>query len=393
MKTTLLSSLFFLILSCQIFGKIKKEAPYTVMISIDGFRDDYTDLLNLSFMKKMRKKGDGSGSINPVHPSKTFPNHLSMVTGLYPDEHGIVGNVFYQKRSARYYSIGDLSAKLDPSWYKGKPFWTLLEEKGIKTASFFWPVSDAPIDGILPSYLEPWDEKSDGEVPPKAVLERGLKWLKLPKEERPHFVALYLAKIDGMGHHHGAFHIETIKALRELDLTLEAFYESLKKLPFKTNLILCSDHGMTDVNTNKIIFLTNYIKERSKTAVKIIGGGSHFHLYVLEEDKKEGIYRELMKKKDSLIEVYKREDIPSEYHLSKSENTGDIFILVKPPYYMLQKEGDSHPKGDHGYDPRHSPEMKAIYYGHGPQISKQKIPVSETKDIFQVLKKVYKGVL
>ena len=88
----------------------------------------------------------------PVFPSLTFPNHYSLVTGLYAERHGIVSNTFYDPARRQTYSLSDRAAVTDGSWYRGEPIWVTAESQGMVSGMFFWPGSEAAIKGVRPTY-------------------------------------------------------------------------------------------------------------------------------------------------------------------------------------------------------------------------------------------------
>ena len=381
---------FFTLILCFFItsSSFSELLPYTLVLSIDGFRHDYPDLFDLKFLKKIRSLSSSQNSLAPVYPSKTFPNHFSMATGLYPDEHGIIGNFFYSKEREKFYSIKDKASKKDPLWYEAEPIWVTLEKKNVLTASYYWPISDVFIDGFRPHYVRSWDEDSSKSNIEKSKLDQVFKWLSLPPRERPHLVFAYLAQIDEIGHHKSPESEELKQALKELDSYLESFYEKLKTLSFPLNIIICSDHGMTTIKQDNIFFLDELFLLSED--VKIAGSGSLVHLYFEKEEEKKEAYENLKKKQSEKFTPYLKEELPDQYHLKKSKNSGDLILVVNYPYYLMkervptQREG-----GDHGYDPNTLKDMHGIYYSLGEDIKKSDLNVRETKDIYFVLRELY----
>lgn len=81
--------------------------------------------------------GYGQNGMYPSYPSITFPNHYSIITGLYPSHHGLVDNIFYDPNRKEMYKIGSKTVT-DGSWYGGLPLWGLAEKQGMVAASLFW---------------------------------------------------------------------------------------------------------------------------------------------------------------------------------------------------------------------------------------------------------------
>jgi predicted AlkP superfamily pyrophosphatase or phosphodiesterase len=126
---------------------------YVVLVSLDGFRYDYATKYGAKNLLAMTARGaTAPDGMIPSFPSVTSPNHYSIATGIYPDHHGIVGNSFYDPTRNETYSFGDPKARSDGSWYGGTPLWVLAEQQGMRAACFFWPGSDAEIQGKRPSY-------------------------------------------------------------------------------------------------------------------------------------------------------------------------------------------------------------------------------------------------
>ena len=154
-------------------------------------------------------RGSAPEGMIPAYPSVTFPNHYTLVTGLYPEHHGIVANAFYDPARKQIYSYRDPAAEVDGTWYGGTPLWVLAEQQGMRSACFFWPGSEAEIQGVRPTYYMKYDQK----YPNDQRVDQVLAWLKLPAEQRPHFITLYMSDVDGAGHSHGPDSPEVAEAV------------------------------------------------------------------------------------------------------------------------------------------------------------------------------------
>jgi alkaline phosphatase D len=170
--------IIFLQISClQLFAQQKvEEQPYLIVISLDGFRWDDTERFHLAHFDSIAGMGVKAHSIQPCFPTITFPNHYSMATGLYPENHGIVHNKFYDTELNKTFSIGDRNAVMDGRFYGGEPIWVTAEKQGIKTASFYWVGSEAPIKGIQPTYWKVYENK----IPFHQRIDTVMHWLQLP---------------------------------------------------------------------------------------------------------------------------------------------------------------------------------------------------------------------
>src|ERR1700760_4614573 len=178
----------------------QQRKHYVVLVSIDGFRYDYARKYGATHLLAIAEKGASvPDGMLPSYPSLTFPNHYTIVTGLYPEHHGIVANNFYDPARKERYSYSDPATNSDGSWYGGEPLWVLAEKQGMRAACFFWPGSEAEIDAARPSYYLKFDDR----FPDEKRIDQVVAWLRLPPEQRPHFITLYYSAVDRAGHQFG----------------------------------------------------------------------------------------------------------------------------------------------------------------------------------------------
>ena len=181
----------------------QQSKPYVILVSLDGFRYSYVSQYGATTLASLATEGASApDGMIPSFPSVTFPNHFSIITGLYPEHHGIVENSFYDPARKETYAINKVQTVTDGSWYTGVPLWVLAEKQGMRSACFFWPTSDAEIDGTRPTFYLHYD----GTIPDEQRIEQVIAWLKLPPEQRPHFITLYYSEPDHSGHKFGSGH-------------------------------------------------------------------------------------------------------------------------------------------------------------------------------------------
>ena len=192
----------------------QQQKHYVILVSLDGFRYDYAEKYRAENIRALGAAGAAAreGMI-PAYPSLTFPNHYTLATGLYPEHHGIVANNFYDAQRKQTYRLGDPATVTDGSWYGGTPIWVLAEQQGMRAACFFWPGSEAEIQGTRPSYYMKYDDK----VPDDARVQQVLAWLRLPAERRPHLITVYFADVDHAGHEYGPESEEVRTAVQVVD--------------------------------------------------------------------------------------------------------------------------------------------------------------------------------
>lgn len=359
-------------------GQMKK--PYIILISADGFRYDYAEKYNATHLLDLRDHGVQAESMIPSFPSVTFPNHYSVATGMYPSHHGIVYNVFYDRKRNEDYAISDRRAVEDGSWYGGIPLWVLAEQQGMMTAAYHYVATEAAIQNTYPSY---WYKYKSGRNANRFI-QTVINWLKLPEEVRPHLITLYLEDVDYAGHVFGTNTPQTKEAVLYVDSVIGALTEKVNALNLPVNFIFLSDHGMADVDTATRIN-PGMLVDTSRFIIR--GGNTSLHLYAKNRDDIQSTYNTLKKKEDGFI-VYLREHIPAKWHFNKKEDhfdrIGDIFIVPIYPRVLGNGAGRINP-GAHGFDPAIK-EMHAVFYAWGPQFkNKKQIPSFENVHVYPMI--------
>tara|TARA_R110000796_G_scaffold77585_1_gene173370 strand:- start:98461 stop:99705 length:1245 start_codon:yes stop_codon:yes gene_type:complete len=364
-------------------NQTSEEPPYVIMISFDGFRHDYVEKYDAPNFKKFIESGVSAEAMLPSFPSKTFPNHYSLVTGLYPGNHGLVDNNFYDRQLDLQYSIGNRKVVENPAFYGGLPLWQLVQKNGMKSASYFWVGSEAPIAGSFPDYYEIYDGKVKNEDRISTVIE----WLKLPKAERPNYISLYFSIVDDQGHANGPN--GTKESVLEADRLLGLIMEQLKQIDLPVNVIVTSDHGMNEVaNTEESLINVNEVLEGiNNDEYRFVNSGTLAHLYVNDQSKIDQIYTAI-KGKENNFTAYKKEGFPKNWHYQNSRS-GEIVLVANAGHSLSSKsnrermiaQGGVH--GEHGYDPYVTEDMATIFYANGPNIKPgTKLPKFENVNVY-----------
>ncbi len=365
--------LFICVLGFVAFANPNEQStppPYVILISFDGFRDDYVEKFNAPNFKEFIRKGAAAESMTPSFPSKTFPNHYTIVTGLYPGNHGLVDNNFYDKPLDAQYSMGNRALVENPAFYGGLPLWQLVQEHGMKSASYFWVGSEVKIKNRFPDYYH----KYDGSVPNEDRIAETIKWLNLPEEERPNFISLYFSLVDSQGHATGPDSPETGKAVLEADRLLGLLMKELESVELPVNVIITSDHGMRTVPSTEenLVAWQDIFEGIDKDTYRFVSNGAHGHVYVENEEHKAEIFKVLQSRADH-FRVFLKGTFPEEWHYDH-DRIGDILFTMEPGYYISSNGRKQRQinyggvTGQHGFDPYVTPEMGAIFYAQGPNI-------------------------
>jgi len=342
--------------------------PYVVLISFDGMRPDYLQRIDLPNFRRVTDAGVRSTGMIPVFPSKTFPNHFSIVTGMYTEHHGLVGNRFWDPQRNAAYSMGDTTTVVDGTWYRGEPIWSTAEKQGMVAASFFWVASEALIAGARPSR---W-KKFDGRVPNFDRVDTVLTWLALPPENRPHMVTLYFSDVDHEGHDHGPLSYQVDTAAKRVDAALGRLLDGVEKLPIKDRVyvILVSDHGMSEVSPRWYAALDTLIDMQG---VRMVDPGPNVNLHVQGGRHRAIVLRDSINRRMRHGRAYLRGELPAHLHYNADPRAGDL-IVVMDDHFTVGRADRPPRDGEatHGWDPT-IPSMHATFVARGPGIPAGKV--------------------
>jgi alkaline phosphatase D len=299
----------------------------------------------------------------PSFPSKTFPNHYTIATGLYPNKHGLVNNSFYDRTLDKSYAIGNKEARFNSDFYKGEPIWVTAQKQGVLTASYFWVGSDVPIQELQPNFWKQYD----GSVALAERIDTIIKWLSLPYEERPRLIMAYYHEPDEIGHQFGPDDPRILGLVQQLDSLTGILYNHIRHLPNgdSINFILLSDHGMGNVIVGQNIVLMDYIP--GDWPVRIEGGNPNFNIYT-EKSYIDSVYS--MLKNVNGMKVWKPSEVPVHLNYGLNPRVGDIIVVADSGWSVTRsKQEKDYSKGTHGYDILNT-DMHAIFYASGPDFRK-----------------------
>lgn len=347
-------------------SKQQQQKPYVILISVDGFRHDLADKYNAVNLKKLRERGVAAKAMIPSYPTLTFPNHYTIVTGLYPSHHGLVNNIFYDKKRNETYRLGDPRTVTDGSWYGGTPLWVLAENQQMITASFYWVGSEAAIQGIRPTYWYKYNEKIDIDTRIQVVKN----WLTLPEEKRPHLITFYFPEVDHEAHDHGIDSKQTAEAVQLVDAAIGKMVRMTDSLKLPVNYIFLSDHGMMNIDTAHTLPKPAALD----TAQFIVPPGLVLaHVYAKDPGAIMPAYTTL-KQDTQYYNVYLNTEIPARWHYDAKNDrynrVGDMLLVPKPPK-VFSFQGRRVKLGQHGFDNALT-DMHASFYAWGPAFKKRR---------------------
>jgi len=363
--------------------------PTVILVAFDGFRWDYQTKMPTPNLNRLMARGVHASNLIPSFPSKTFPNHYTIVTGLYPGHHGIVANNIYDPPTGRTFATTKRAEVQDPMWWGGVPIWTAVEKVGLFSAPLYWPGSEAPHDGIMPKYWEPYNENS----PAQTRVNEMFAWLDLPAAQRPVFLTLYFEDTDAAGHANGPDSQQVRDAIVRDDGYIGSVVDGLTRRGIldRVNIVVVSDHGMASVDDDHVIVADDHLDPHDVVISNINPDLSLFP----KDGKEEAVYRAL-EHASPHMRVYKRADIPARWHFRDHPRVPRVLGIADEGWQVLRRTTIDNiragkvtgGRGQHGYDPQLM-SMRAIFIAAGPAF-KTGITVApfENVSIYDVLANV-----
>ncbi|XP_061680326.1 ectonucleotide pyrophosphatase/phosphodiesterase family member 3 isoform X3 [Syngnathoides biaculeatus] len=339
-----------------------------LLVSLDGLRADYLHLWKglIPVLTKLKKCGTSSSYMQAAFPSKTFPNHYSIVTGLYPESNGLIDNVMYDPVMDAIFTLSG-PEKENPDWYLGQPIWNTAMYQGLKSGTFFWPGSDVKINGSFPDIHRPYD----GKIPFEERILTVLKWLQLPDQQRPDFYTLYLEEPDKSGHSFGPVSGGVAQAVKAVDKMMGQLMNGLKQIGLHrcVNVIVVADHGMEETSCDRKENLEEFLGDVSNLAVtdgpfgRIRARNSNTQL-----DSAGLVANMTCKRATQKLRPYLKWHLPKRLHYANSRRIEDVTILVEPKWLLERLPGSLRfcSGGQHGYD-NDAESMHAMFVAHGPK--------------------------
>ncbi len=372
--------LVFTATRCENGDQDPKEDVYVIMLSMDGFRWDYAERVPTPNLDYIAENGVIAEYLLPGFPTKTFPNHYTMATGLYPDNHGIVNNNFYCEELDMTYRLGDRDAVENEAFYGGEPIWVTAEKQNMTAASYFWVGSEAPVKGIQPTYWKRYDHN----FPYENRIDTVIYWLELPIEKRPRLITFYFNEPDSQGHRTGPDSPEVNEKVKYVDSLVGDLMEKISRLPIadQINLIVTSDHGMAKISTEKYVDLTDYVQR--DWFEKIHGGNPMFTLRP-KQGMKDSVYNLL--KGVNHIYTWKTDEIPERLNYGKNPRTLDMIVLADSTWSIGWGEPSErfYSGGTHGWD-NAKKDMHTIFYAIGPAFKETHVhPPFEVVDLYPLI--------
>ncbi|KAI9482860.1 MAG: alkaline-phosphatase-like protein [Benjaminiella poitrasii] len=376
-------------------------APTVILISLDGTVNHDLSLHLTPVLSEMAQEGVKAKYMTPSFPPITFPNHWSLVTGLYPESHGIVGNYFYDAHlnDSFYYKSPDKS--WDSKWWGGEPIWITTVKQNKKSGVIMWPGCSTAFEG---DRRATYTVAFNNDVSFDDKVDQVFDWVDLPLEDRPQFIGLYVPQIDQAGHRYGPYANKTLTQLQKADQSIGRLLDGLesRNLTEIVNVIVVSDHGMSETSPSRLIFYEDYLTTTELELIWRVEGYPIFGIRIRPDHPTpavaiEQLYRAFLRiqQRHHQIQVWKRDDVPDRFHFRHSHRIPPLIILPDPGWNLVRHaeydpatDIDYQPKGVHGYD-NLSPQSRAIFVARGPAFDVGRVarPFQNT-ELYQLIARI-----
>ncbi len=393
LRSISLHLLLFLLFASTVSAQSDYETT-VILVSIDGMRADYFEKYDPPELKRMASEGVRARWMQPAFPTKTFPNHYTVATGLYPGNHGLIENNMWDPETRKTFSLSDRNAVEDPMWWGGEPIWITAQKQGRVAGSFFFPGTETLITGMRPKYFKPYD----GGIPNEERVDTVLSWFDLPQQDRPTMITLYFSDVDDAGHANGPDSEKTGEAVLKVDKAIERLNRGLAAIGAdrSTNIIITSVHGMAPYKMRDAIVLDRFFD--TNDAAKIFWTGEFAQIFPKPgmEDK---VYEAIRSQLPPTAKIYRRRAIPKRFRLSHAKRIAPLVVIPEPGTVVANKERWAKAeregtldkiRGGHGYD-NMNPLLRATFIANGPAFRKGFVsePI-ESVDVYNLMAKILK---
>ncbi|UXH80019.1 ectonucleotide pyrophosphatase/phosphodiesterase [Roseateles amylovorans] len=351
-----------------------------ILVSIDGLRPDYLSRGLTPRLSQLAANGVRAEAMMPSFPTKTFPNHYTLVTGLRPDHHGVVDNTMEDPRiPGERFSLGNAAAVTDRRWWdEAEPVWVTAEKHHIPTATMFWPGSEAAIHGVRPTRSATFD----GKLSANARTDTLLGWLGDSNAQGFGFLTLYFDDVDHAGHEQGPDSPLLNEALAQVDQAVGRLLDGLAARKLTANIVIVSDHGMAPVSPSRVIRIDQMAPAGS---YRVVSSGTFAGLEPAA-GQAAVLENALLQPRDH-VQCWRKAEIPARFAFGKNARVPTYFCLAEPGWILATNEKSAQrvKGGAHGYD-HQAPDMRATFIAAGPAFKNGVVlPPFDNVDVYPLL--------
>lgn len=324
-----------------------------LLVSMDGFRHDYLAKTRTPNFDAMRRAGVTMAYMNNTFATSTFPNHYTMVTGLYTESHGILANAMYDPKFDAHFTK---KSKETRWWDDGEPIWITAVKQGKKAGVFFWPGSESELQGSRPTEWRAYNKST----PYSERINTTMGWL----EEGFDLALLYFSEPDTTGHVIGPDSADLLPVIERMDAVLGDIRQQLdhRGLKDSVNLIVTSDHGMTSISTERLVVLSELVN--SSLLLEAVTSGAFSHL---RPQPGRALQLRDAIGRAGFVTSWVKADVPERFHAKRHRRMTEVFVLADEGWSIVPHPipADFRRHGGHGYD-NYRPNMKPFFQAVGP---------------------------
>lgn len=362
---------------------VVRAAPPLILVSIDAFRWDYAQFhpAETPHLRALAHEGVTVSELIPVYPSNTFPNHYSIVTGLYPSHHGIINNIQFDASTGEFFHYNQIRSTSNPAWWHGEPIWVTAIRQGGNSAAWFWPGSETAIGGVRPMVWHPYDPHLAYE----ARRDELVAWLRKVDLSKPTIATFYLEEVNGIGHKFGPGSPELAATVRQADDRIGNLDAAVRAAGIDANFVIVSDHGMTPISTSRVIILDDYL---DPATVQIDFDGPVAGLRPAPGHTVAQILQSFAHLAHA--RAYRDTAMPARFHVTPGPRVPPVWIVPEEGWEVYTRKAfavyaPKFNKGDHGFD-NALQSMHGIFIAHGPSFRRGLVlPPTENIHIYNLL--------
>jgi len=426
------------------------HAAPVLMISIDGLKPEYITQadahgMKVPYLRTLVRDGAYAEGVVGIWPTVTYPSHTTLVTGVWPAEHGIYNNL-------RFDPLQNYSGAWN--WYAPEirvpTLWKVAHQAGLRTASVGWPVSvgATDVDYLIPEYwrsanpsggsgtLNPADRYMIAGLSRPGTLLKELEpaageymmgndtsiggdeiktryTVEILRKMKPAFMTLHLSSLDDTQHAHGPFSVEADADLEALDGMMARLAKAAVAADPSAVVVLVSDHGfmtLTHLVNLSIPFMQSGLVQvtvNPETKTPAIsswkaepwgaGGMAAIMLHDPNDKQTEQQVRTMLDKlaadpDNGIAEILDRDAMKTRGTFPDAA----FLVVLKPGYYLGAATSGSlvtpipTTRGSHGFSPEY-PEMHASFFAVGAGIAHHRnLGVIDMRQIAPTVAKILK---
>lgn len=396
-----LASLVILQVQCFVVDYVRdpNEEKTVILMAFSGLGCQSVYRHDLPMLDKMAQDGVLALQKRAAFQTESLPALHTLVTGLYPEKHGMLSNKMHDLSSGARFDV----ANTDEAWWsEAEPVWVSNEKRNGTSALCFWPAHDVAIAGTKATHtcslngtslVDPFKELTLNSKINQAVLsmsdrvKKVLDWVKM--KQRPNFMAVYFEEPLKSAIAHDTASKEMQLAYETINGLIAKLYNGLKDVGLleKVNIVITSDANVVDVADNKIIYLEDYLDSGLKSGYDVIDSGPIMTILPKSLSDTETLF-EKWNSSNQNMRVYRKQDLPDHFHFQHVNRTMPL-VIVANRGWQIQARRITDPNDKRKAVIGYAADLEASYsflLAHGPAFRKGvRLPSIESVDVYQAI--------